>query len=93
MVLANAHLDGIPASGSPGPELLAELFNKPIEEMRAAKEAEVELPECLKCEATAEETARIAQHQGRLTRARADRPQDSGAEGRGVSRGRAHRGQ
>ena len=62
MVLANAHLDGIPASGSPGLELLADLFNKPIEEMRAAKEAEVELPECLKREATAEETARIDQH-------------------------------
>ena len=40
----------------------ADLFNKPIEEMRAAKEAEVELPECLKREATAEETARIAEH-------------------------------
>jgi hypothetical protein len=93
VALANAaHLDGIPANGSPGPQLLADLFNEPIEEMRAAKEAEVELPECLKCEATAEETARIAQHQGRLTRARADRPQDA-AEGRGVSRGRAHRGQ
>ena len=62
MVLANAHLDGIPASGSPGPELLADLFNKPIEEMRAAKEAELELPACLQREATAEETARIAQH-------------------------------
>src|SRR6516162_9987918 len=62
MVLANAHLDGIPANGSPGPQLLADLFNKPIEEMRAAKEAEVELPECLKREATAEETARIAEH-------------------------------
>ena len=37
MVLANAHLDGIPASGSPGLELLADLFNKPIEEMRAEK--------------------------------------------------------
>ena len=62
MVLANAHLDGVPASGSPGPELLADLFNKPIEEMRAAKEAELELPACLQREATAEETARIAQH-------------------------------
>jgi len=62
VALANAHLDGIPANGSPGPQLLADLFNKPIEEMRAAKEAEVELPECLKREATAEETARIAQH-------------------------------
>ena len=62
VALANAHLNGIPANGSPGPQLLADLFNKPIEEMRAAKEAEVELPECLKREATAEETARIAQH-------------------------------
>src|SRR6516162_3997407 len=68
MVLANAHLDGIPANGSPGPQLLADLFNKPIEEMRAAKEAEVELPECLKREATAEETARIAQHAKELVR-------------------------
>ena len=62
VALANAHLDGIPANGSPGPQLLADLFNEPIEQMRAAKEAEVELPECLKREATAEETARIAQH-------------------------------
>ena len=62
VALANTHLDGIPANGSPGPQLLADLFNKPIEEIRAAKEAEVELPECLKREATAEETARIAQH-------------------------------
>jgi hypothetical protein len=62
VALANAHLDGIPANGSPGPQLLADLFNKPIEEMRAAKEAEVELPERLKREATAEETARIAQN-------------------------------
>ena len=50
------------ANGSPGPQLLADLFNKPIEEMRAAKEAEVELPECLEREVTPEETARIAQH-------------------------------
>ena len=66
--MANAHLNGIPANGSPGPQLLADLFNKPIEEMRAAKEAEVELPECLKREATAEETARIAQHAKELVR-------------------------
>jgi hypothetical protein len=56
--------------------------NKPIEEMRAAKKAEVELPECVKREATAEETCPA--RQGRLTRVRADRPQDAdaGAEGR-----------
>jgi hypothetical protein len=31
------------AAGSPGPALRAEVINKPIEEMRAAKEAELEL--------------------------------------------------
>jgi hypothetical protein len=51
-----------PASGSPGPQLLADLFNKPIEEMRAVKEA-LELPPCLQREPeTAEETARIEKH-------------------------------
>jgi hypothetical protein len=57
-----------PASGSPGPELLAEVINRPIEEMRAAKEENVDvalanahldgLPPFLKREPeTAEETA------------------------------------
>jgi hypothetical protein len=65
VALANAHLDGIPAAGSPGPALLTEIINKPIEEMRAAKaatEADLEIPAELKRERTPEETTHIEKH-------------------------------